>query len=102
MITIAALAVLDATAPKHFDHRVVIRNTTKHDLVEFHASAIYQRSWLGDMLADQTVTAGKNVQLNIDDGSGRCLYDFEAVFDNGGTVISRVVNVCEISKFTYY
>ena len=39
--------------------------------------------------------------INIDDGSGACLYDFKAVFDDGDVLTRNQINVCQISEYRY-
>ena len=39
--------------------------------------------------------AGQNASFWVDDGSGACLYDFQARLNDGAVVSRRNVNVCE-------
>jgi hypothetical protein len=43
---------------------------------------------------------GQRVRVNIDDGTGACLFDFKAVFADGRTIEQRRVNVCQITTWT--
>ena len=42
-----------------------------------------------------------SVRINIDDGTGACIYDFKAVFSNGNEATRGKINVCEIGEYTY-
>ena len=58
-------------------------------------------TWQEDILGDDVVPPGKDVRINVDDGSGHCKYDFKAVFDDGDALIRRNINVCEIRSYRY-
>jgi hypothetical protein len=45
--------------------------------------------------------AGSRVRINIDDGSGACIYDFKARFSDGDELIRYRINVCEITEYRY-
>ena len=44
---------------------------------------------------------GETVNVNIDDGTGKCRFDFKAVFQNGQELVRKNINVCEVGSFTY-
>ena len=44
---------------------------------------------------------GRDLRINIDDGSGACIYDFKAQFTNGQELTRFRINVCEVSEYTY-
>jgi hypothetical protein len=83
------------------DRHVRIINETEHTMVRFYASNTGSTSWEEDILGDSVVKPGGDVLVNIDDGTGHCLYDFKAVFDDGDSLIRQRVNVCEISSYRY-
>ena len=45
--------------------------------------------------------AGSSVMINIDDGSGYCVFDFKAVFEDGEELEKYGNNVCELAVFNY-
>ena len=83
------------------DRHVRIINETDHTMVRFYASNIAVDSWQEDILGDDVLKPGQDVNINIDDGTGHCKYDFKAVFDNGQSLVKRNVNVCEITSYRY-
>lgn len=83
------------------DRHVVIINETRHTLVRFYASRIATDDWEEDILGNSTLRAGAQVRINIDDGTGSCLFDFKAVFDDGDELIRNRINVCEIEQYRY-
>jgi hypothetical protein len=89
-------------APAAAANRVVeVINATGITMVEFYASVSSTNSWEEDILGDEELEAGDSVDVNIDDGSGKCIYDFKGVFANGVEVVKQGVNVCRISTFTF-
>ncbi len=83
------------------DRTVEIINETGQTMTEFYASVGSTNSWEEDILEDDTLEEGDSVDMNIDDGSGKCIYDFRAVFESGAEVVKRGVNVCQISTFRF-
>ena len=54
-----------------------------------------------ELLGDDVLENGQNVRINIDDGSGACIYDFKAEFTNGEELTRSRINVCEIGEYSY-
>ncbi len=83
------------------DRTVEVVNKTGQTMVEFYASVTATNSWEEDILGDDTLDDGDSVDVDVDDGSGKCVYDFRAVFESGAEAVRRGVNVCTISTFTF-
>jgi hypothetical protein len=91
-------AVSTATAAnRHVD----IINATGKTMAEFYASATNADEWEEDILGSDTLANGEVFDVDIDDGSGACKFDFKAVFTDGTSHVRRAVDVCAISQFTY-
>lgn len=90
-----------ATSAQALDRRVTIVNNSSYDIVEFYASNKGTNDWQEDIFGDKMLPAGNSVQINIDDGSGYCKFDFLAVFEDGDKVISKNNNVCALGTFTF-
>ena len=97
----AALLALAATTAQAQDRHVRIINETRYVMVHFYASNVSVNSWQEDILGDDVVQPGHDVNINIDDGTGHCEYDFKAVFNNGAVLVRHHVNVCKISYYRY-
>jgi hypothetical protein len=101
-VTLLALTVgAGVSAQAEEDRRVRIINETKHTMMRFYASNVGQTSWEEDILGQSTLAPGSSVVINIDDGSGYCLYDFKGVFDDGDEVIQNRIDVCKIESFRF-
>jgi hypothetical protein len=83
------------------NRRVRIHNQTGWTMTHFYASDSRVDDWEEDMLGSSVLGAGSSVTMNIDDGSGACLYDFKARFTNGQELTRFRINVCEIADYYY-
>lgn len=83
------------------NRRVRIHNQTGWTMTHFYASDSRVSSWQEDMLGRSVLSAGRSVMMNIDDGSGACMYDFKARFTNGQELTRFGVNVCQIADYYY-
>lgn len=83
------------------DRHVVIKNHTSYTMVRFYASRSSTSDWEEDILGESVLRSGKSVRINIDDGTGACIFDFKAVFSNGNEATRSKVNVCSIGEYTY-
>ena len=101
--TMAALAVTATSAMPAFalDQRVRIVNETGYVLVEFYGSNKGSTSWEEDILGPDVLGNGQSVMIDFDDGTGYCMFDFKAVFDDGDVLTRKGVNICEIGTYTY-
>ena len=85
-------------ANRHVD----IVNDTGMTMSEFYASATGTDDWEEDILGSDTLAVGEVFDIDIDDGTGACKFDFKAVFTDGTSHVRRAVDVCKISTFTYH
>jgi hypothetical protein len=97
-ISAFAFSVFDGAVAA--DRRVRIINDSNVTLNRFYASNAGRRSWEEDILGRSVLPAGRSVMINIDDGTGACIFDFKAVLANGRTVESYGMNVCQITSWT--
>jgi hypothetical protein len=83
------------------DRRVEIVNKTGMTLTHFYASNSGANSWEEDILGRDTLANNESIEININDGTGACKFDFKAVFESGQSLEKGNINVCEISTYTY-
>ena len=79
----------------------VLVNKTGVEINAVYVSPSKSNDWEEDILGDDVLENGQNVRINIDDGSGACIYDFKAEFTNGQELTRSRINVCEVSEYTY-
>ncbi|MES2034428.1 MAG: hypothetical protein V4466_09650 [Pseudomonadota bacterium] len=97
----AGVSLLSAAQASAEDRRVRIINETRHTIVKFYASNVSAGTWEEDILGRDVLRPGQSVVVNADDGSGYCLYDFKAVFDDGDELVKSRVDVCKIESYRY-
>lgn len=83
------------------NRRVRVINVTGVTMTHFYASSSGQVVWQEDMLGRDVLGSGASVMMNIDDGTGACLYDFKARFADGDELKRFRINVCEVSEYRY-
>lgn len=83
------------------DRRVTIINATGVTMTHFYASNSGRNDWEEDILGQDVLRAGARIRINIDDGSGACIYDFKALFADGDELIRYRINVCQITEYRY-
>jgi len=90
-----------AAQAQQYDRRVTIVNAATVTMTYFYASNVDRTTWEEDIFGNSVLPAGYSVVVNVDDGSGYCMFDFRAVFADGSEAIQYGVNVCEVSTFTF-
>jgi uncharacterized protein (DUF2147 family) len=95
------LSLVTALPAAALDRRVTVINNTGYTIVNFFGSNTGTSSWEEDILGNDVLPSGSSVVINFDDGTGYCMFDFLAIFDDGEQLIREGVNICEISTFTY-
>jgi hypothetical protein len=83
-----------------YDRHIMLFNNTNQVITEFHASNIGTDEWEEDILGRYRLNPGGSTLMNLDDGSGYCLFDFKTVLADGTNVVRRRVNVCDVSSYT--
>ncbi|MBL4806728.1 MAG: hypothetical protein JKY31_05480 [Rhodobacteraceae bacterium] len=82
---------------------VTIINDTGYTMVTFQASNRDQTSWGGDWFGPNIVLySGEQIDINLDDGSGYCVWDLKATFSDGDEVTRMGLNVCEVGSWRVY
>ncbi len=82
------------------DRSVTVINATGYTITNFYGSNSGRSSWEEDILGASTLPSGSAVDINFNDGSGACLFDFKAVFADGSSVVESNVDVCRVSSVT--
>jgi hypothetical protein len=100
LATLASTAVM-STSVSAEDRRVKIINGTDHTMLRFYASNSSRTDWEEDILGSDMLRPGQSVRINIDDGTGACIFDFKAVFDDGDTLTRSQINVCKVGEYRY-
>jgi len=99
---IFAMALLSSVgSASALDRRVRIINNTGYTIVRFYGSHQDATTWQEDILGNDVLPSGSSVTINFDDGTGYCMFDFRAEFEDGDVLEKYGINICEIGSFTY-
>lgn len=97
-----ALSACDETTTSTSANRhVTIINNTNVSMREFYGSNAGSNIWEEDILGANVLAAGSSIDINFDDGSGYCTFDFKAVFVDGSSSIDQNVDVCTTTSVTF-
>jgi hypothetical protein len=96
-----ACSTTTVTTTSSANRNVRIVNNTGYTMTHFYGSNAGTNSWEEDILGVDVLYSGSSVNINFDDGTGYCTFDFKAVFSDGDSVIQTGVDVCAIGTFTF-
>ncbi|MGL4320303.1 MAG: hypothetical protein ACRCS3_05510 [Paracoccaceae bacterium] len=82
------------------NRNVTIINNTGQDIIRFYGSNAGTSSWEEDILGTSILPRGQAVNINFDDGTGYCTFDFRAELENGSTRETYGIDVCRVSSVT--
>ena len=97
----ALLLAVTAGPAFALNRHVHIHNNTSVVMNEFYASNVGTNDYEENILHGDVIQSGDSWNINVDDGTGYCRYDFKAVFDDGSEAKKDNVNVCEVSDFYF-
>ena len=76
------------------NRHVVVVNDSGTTVRELYGSNVDRTSWEEDVLGSDVLGAGNRVDVNWDDGTCMCMFDFRAVLTDGSERTQRQFNVC--------
>lgn len=92
--------VTTTTTYSSANRNVTIVNASGYTITNFYGSNSGSNSWEEDILGTSTLPSGSSANVNFDDGSGFCTFDFKVVFSDGSVGIEEGIDVCQISSYT--
>ena len=90
-----------ATTTSAQDVNFLLTNQSGYTLMEFYASPENVSSWEEDILGNDVLESGYELNIIIADNRSQCIYDMRMVFDDGDELLDTV-NICEMSGYTIY
>ncbi len=103
-VSLIAVGLLGLSSmPAHGSENRYVRvvNRASSAIRYFYASNVDRDVWEEDILgAFRVIFPDHYMNINVDDGTGHCLYDFKAVLADGRTAITHNVNVCTQESWT--
>lgn len=83
------------------NRRVRIHNQTGWVLTGLQVTDVRREDWRLATLGRDTVPTGESVMVNVDDGTGACVYLIRAEFSNGQSLERTNVNACQIADYYF-
>ena len=83
-----------------YNRNVLVVNNSPYTVTQFYGSNVGAGSWEEDILGADVLPPGSSVNINFDDGSGYCSFDFKAVFSDGTYTTEYGIDVCATSQVT--
>ncbi|OUD13111.1 hypothetical protein [Thioflexithrix psekupsensis] len=100
LTALIALPMANLSAADSYNRRVLVVNNTSMDLVEFYGSNTGTEEWEEDVLDVDVLPSGEEVEVNFNDNTGYCMFDFLMVFSDGTELTHSRFNVCDYGTFT--
>jgi hypothetical protein len=82
------------------NRNVTVINNTGQDIIRFYGSNAGTQSWEEDILGQGILPRGRSVNINFNDGTGACTFDFKAELASGNTREAYGIDVCRVSSVT--
>jgi len=83
------------------NRRIRVHNQTGWTIVGLYATDPGRADWRGDLLVPEALTTGDSAVIDVDNGSGACVYVVRAEFSNGERLERVGVNVCRIADYYF-
>ncbi|QCK84414.1 hypothetical protein E8L99_00695 [Phreatobacter aquaticus] len=103
---IAAFAALLLAAPEAANAQAqqdfVLVNRTGYTIDEVYVSAASRNSWGDDLMGDDSLEEGQQLNVRFPRGASECSFDIKVVYDDQETAEFRGVNLCQVSKVTIF
>jgi hypothetical protein len=99
-LSVSLAGCVETTTTTSANRTVTIVNNTGSTITNFYGSNAGSNSWEEDILGTSTLASGSSANINFDDGSGYCSFDFKVVFSDGSTVVEEGIDVCKVTTYT--
>ena len=83
------------------NRRVRVHNQTGWTIIGLYATDPTRTDWRGDLLVPEVLATGDSAVIDVDNGSGACVYVVRAEFANGERLERVGVNVCRIADYYF-
>jgi hypothetical protein len=95
-----SVVMLSSQSASAYDRRIKVINNTGYAMTGLYASNTSKRNWNYNMLQNGGIAPGDFVIADVDEGSGFCMYDLLAVFEDGTRVPRYQVDACTLGTWT--
>jgi hypothetical protein len=92
--------VLDAYRVEAHPLDFTFHNLTVNPVYELYVSSSNTDAWEEDLLEENILPGGQSVDIDFDGDYNSCLFDIQAVFEDGSYQEEYGFNLCETSEVT--
>jgi hypothetical protein len=101
MLVVASASFAGAQSRENRVMRVI--NRASSPIFHLYYSNVDRDNWGPDQLGFfESIGTNRYEDINVDDGTGHCLYDLKAKLEDGRVVVTRNVNVCTLDTWTVF
>jgi len=98
---LAALALFAMPAAAQAeDLTFVLTNASSYNITNFYTSPANVGEWEEDVLGEDMMPSGSQVNVTIADGSDQCVYDMKFVFEDGSEFVREEIDLCSLGEYT--
>ena len=95
------VGLTSTTAQAQENRHVRVVNRASSPIQYLYASNVDRETWEEDLLGPSRVLpTNYYIDVNIDDGTGHCLFDLKAVLSDKRVAVTRRFNVCTNDTWT--
>jgi len=100
----AALSLSMATGDVHAQAQqdFVLVNRTGYTIDEVYVSASNANSWEEDLMGDDSLENGQQLNVRFARDTSQCMFDIKVVYDDQETAEFRGINLCQVSRVTIF
>jgi len=99
-LALAGCATTTTVVSDGQNRHVTIVNNSGYGIVRFYGSNTGTSNWQEDILGTSVLASGSSVDINFDDGTGYCTFDFKMVFSDGTEGVRNNIDVCRVGTYT--
>lgn len=83
-----------------YDRTVTIVNDSSQTIVEIYGSNTGTGYWEEELLEGDALASGEEVDINFDDSTGYCMFDFLVIFEDKSEMEEERFNTCDYGTLT--
>ena len=104
LLLVAAIlfAGISAAQADRHDRRIVVINKTPYRMTGLYASNTGANKWRYNMLKSDYLAPNDSIVANVDDGSGYCMFDLLATFEDNTEAKSYNIDACKAETWTVH
>jgi hypothetical protein len=80
----------------------VLVNRTGYTIDEVYVSASNVNSWEEDLMGDDSLENGQQLNVRFARNTSQCMFDIKVVYDDQETAEFRGINLCQVSRVTIF